>query len=69
MAIRMTHPKHGTTFAVGAEVEWNEANGWKVDAGVESVVATKIEPVEFVAPHKAEIKSSPMKREFNKNTL
>lgn len=29
--IRMTHPKHGVTHAVGAEVEWNKANGWIVD--------------------------------------
>jgi hypothetical protein len=27
----MTHPEHGTTFAVGAEVEWNKKYGWKID--------------------------------------
>ena len=34
MAIRMTHPKHGVTYAVGAEVQWNEKNGWKVEPKV-----------------------------------
>ena len=34
MAIRMSHPKHGVTHAVGAEVAWNIANGWKVDPEV-----------------------------------
>ena len=28
MPIRMTHPEHGVTFAVGAEVDWNKQNGW-----------------------------------------
>lgn len=31
MAVRMTHPLHGVTHAVGAEVKWNEAHGWKVE--------------------------------------
>ena len=31
MPIRMTHPDHGTTFAVGPEVEQNEKHGWKVE--------------------------------------
>ena len=31
MVTRMVHPNHGTTFAVGSEIEWNIANGWKVE--------------------------------------
>ena len=31
MPVRMTHPDHGITFAVGAEVEWNKKYGWKED--------------------------------------
>lgn len=31
MAVRMSHPKHGLTNAVGAEIAWNIANGWKID--------------------------------------
>ena len=29
MPVMMTHKDHGTTFAVGAEVEWNKQHGWK----------------------------------------
>lgn len=46
MAIMMTHPIHGTTFAIGGEVEWNKANGWKVY--VPPVV--KVETVATPAP-------------------
>ena len=28
MPIRMTHPDHGATHAVGAEVDWNKKHGW-----------------------------------------
>lgn len=31
MAVRMVHPLHGVTHAVGSEVDWNKANGWRVD--------------------------------------
>ena len=34
MAVRMTHPAHGVTFAIGSEVEWNKAHGWKVEERV-----------------------------------
>ena len=48
MAIRMVHPNHGTTFAVGAEVAWNEKYGWKVEEATvaEPVVEAAVEPVE-----------------------
>ncbi len=42
MSIRMTHPDHGTTHAVGAEVEWNLKNGWKI----EPKTPKKVEPLE-----------------------
>lgn len=34
MATRMTHPLHGTTYAVGAEIEWNQKNGWTIEPRV-----------------------------------
>lgn len=42
MATRMTHPTHGTVFAVGAEIEWNKLNGWKVEAAPQKVAAPVI---------------------------
>lgn len=36
MPVQMTHPIHGKTFAVGAEVEWNQRNGWSVDKSVDT---------------------------------
>ena len=44
MVTRMTHPEHGTTFAVGAEVEWNKKYGWKIDE------EPKVEPPKVIAP-------------------
>lgn len=50
MAIMMTHPIHGTTFANGGEVEWNKAHGWKVYvppvAKVEAVAPAELVQVE-----------------------
>ena len=31
MPVWMTHPKHGRTPAIGAEVEWNKAHGWVIE--------------------------------------
>ena len=49
MATRMVHPNHGTTFAVGAEISWNEKNGWKIEAEpvVEPPVLEKIPVIEW----------------------
>lgn len=27
----MTHPRHGRTPAIGAEIEWNQKNGWTIE--------------------------------------
>ena len=47
MAVRMTHPRHGVTHAVGAEVAWNISNGWSVEpeqtAGQESTITAESE--------------------------
>ena len=45
MPVRMTHPDHGITFAVGAEVDWNKAHGWKVAEKNAAPVAPAV-PVE-----------------------
>lgn len=55
MPTRMVHPKHGTTYAVGSEVEWNKAHGWRVEAKPLPVVAPVAAPPvgftpEFLAP-------------------
>lgn len=59
MAIKMVHEIHGTTFAIGGEVEWNKANGWKVYVPpvvkVETVatpVVPKAETVQVEEPEK-----------------
>lgn len=50
MPVRMTHTKHGVTFAVGAEVAWNQSNGWKIAPSappdIPPVAADVIESVE-----------------------
>ena len=57
MATRMVHPNHGTTFAVGAEIAWNEKHGWKVEA--EPVVEVVVEiPVEPEPPRRGRPKGS-----------
>ena len=49
--IRMTHPMHGVTHAVGSEVEWNIKIGWKVEPepAQKTVVAATPENVADVA--------------------
>lgn len=45
MATRMVHKVHGTTFAVGAEIEWNKSHGWTVEAAPAKVVAPALEEI------------------------
>lgn len=53
MATRMVHPDHGVTHAVGAEVEWNQRHGWRVEEKRPKEVATQVAtPVEEEAPPK-----------------
>lgn len=42
----MSHPKHGRTHAVGAEVAANRANGWTIDQPkAKAPVEAPVEPV------------------------
>ena len=45
MPVRMFHPKHGWTNAVGSEIAWNKSNGWRVEVEEPNPVA----PAEKVA--------------------
>jgi len=38
MPVRMSHPEHGITYAVGSEVDWNRKHGWKVEPKVKESV-------------------------------
>ena len=45
--MRMRHPIHGFTNAVGPEIEWNKANGWIEEVAAAPVVVDKA-PAEVV---------------------
>lgn len=68
MPVRMSHPLHGVTHAVGSEVEWNIANGWKIDPAngngksVEPVTVAKIvltQAEQFAEQYKAKFGKYP----------
>ena len=49
----MSHEIHGVTFAVGSEVAWNEANGWKVEEKAPPKPVEK--PIEELATEETEV--------------
>lgn len=59
MAIKMTHPVHGTTFAVGAEIEWNKLSGWKVESAPEKV-AVPVAAEADAAPEEIQAEEPPI---------
>jgi len=44
----MTHPRHGTTHAVGAEVDWNKKHGWVIDEGPK--IVSEVKEIEEIKP-------------------
>jgi len=52
MAVRMVHNEHGTTYAVGSEVQWNESHGWRVEEKRPKEVKVATEEVAEEAPQK-----------------